>query len=521
MRRPREVLRDDRHSFLLRAVGDACLASHRLRASHNVARRAQPAPDRGRRRSDHAAAGRGCCRAPARRGSGDASHRPLLRDLVGRQSLARAMPRPSDEVFAPLWGWLSRASSDYRDVIVAKLKNPSGEIVVIAPPGGTKLAQATEPPAAPRTEPEPQRSLNWATIVEGIRYWLAQTNSSYRTEIVKKLARRGAGRDRRCRREHTGHAAGRAIAARHARHDPASRGRAGAPAHDRNGARRRARLPRPLPRPTRLPRPRPSRNARATPPSRRPRTPRPRAGPRRSSASPTPRTASAGPPRKGGLRKRRRSARPQADKAEAERKAEAAKAEAEAEEAEDRAEAKRRAEAEAERKAEAKRRADAAEAKRKAAEAKRAAEKAEAKRRAEAAEAERKAEAKRDADAAEAKRKAAEEKRAADAAEAKRKAEEKKRLAEEAEPSTRLWRMPRGSRKRGPRARPRRGPPRFRLPTRRPSSPSRRRRTTAARPPTSAASRPSRRPLCQRSRSARRGLPSSMARSARRSRAAR
>ena len=218
---------------------------------------------------------------------------------------------PSDEVFAPLWGWLSRASSDYRDVIVAKLKNPSGEIVVIAPPGGTQLAQATEPPAAPRTEPEPQRGLNWATIVEGIRYWLAQTNSSYRTEIVKKLARSPTP-------EGTGVAEGNTPATppeaqsppATRRHDPASRGRAGAPAHDRNGA-----YGEPGSAARSRGQPGSRRRARAATHGRRRRAgDRGRrgqeTGPRRSSACPRPRTASAGPPRKGGLRKRRRSARP-------------------------------------------------------------------------------------------------------------------------------------------------------------------------------------------------------------------
>jgi hypothetical protein len=378
----------------------------------------------------------------------------------GKASPSDAAP-PGDEVFAPLWGWLSRASSDYRDVIVAKLKNSSGDIVVIAPPGGTQLAQATEPPAAPRTEPapEPQRGLSWATIVEGVLYWLAQTNSSYRTEIVKELAREAP--------KGTGVAEGNTPVTPPGAQSPPPMGamtpQAGVePSPQPMTATAPAASPAPSPSPTTNPAPaaapEPQRTGDAADQASQDTAAKSRDeeikriseaedGKRR--AAEERRLAEAEAQRKA------QADKAAADKAEAKRKAEAAEAEAEAEEAEDRAAAKRREEAaeaerkaeakrraevaEAERKAESKRAAEAAEAKRKAAEEKRVAEAAEAKRkaeekkrRAEAAEAERKAEVKREADAAEAKRKAADEKRAADAAESKRKAEEKKRLAEEA-----------------------------------------------------------------------------------------
>ena len=363
--------------------------------------------------------------------AGDAAVRRRAEDLATEASdrfseiLSEDKASPSDEVFAPLWSWLSKASSDYRDVIVARLKNPSGEIVVLAPPGSTKLAQVAETPEAPRTEPEPQRALNWTSVVQGIREWLARTNSSYRTEIVKKLVRPAPP-------------GGPAVAEQGAsatppepQSAPATRGMSPQPGVEAAPQPMAAAAPTASPAPS--PAPATGAAPAAAPEARRTGDAAEQAAEDAKAKSRAEEIKRIGDAEDG---KRRAAERLATDaKRNAEQRANAE----EAEEAEDRAEAKRRAaEAEAERKAEAKRAAAAAAAKRKAEEVKRAADAAEAKRKAvevkrAAAAAEAADEAKRAADAAEVKRKAAEAKRAGDVAEAKRKAEEKKRLAEEAE----------------------------------------------------------------------------------------
>ena len=310
---------------------------------------------------------------------------------AGPEATKDEADRGADEdVFAPVWGWLARAAKDYQDVIIAKLKNPSGDVVILAPPG-TVAAQSGAGPTlpeqrAPELKPELKPALSWDNVMERVRDWLARANRSYRNEIVKKLVR-----------------------------------------------------------PTQ---PEPPEAVTQWPPAEVvPQTAAP------APAAPLPPAAADAEAEQRAAEVRRAAEEAEAQRraqAEAQRQPDQAEAKQAAEEAEakrvaDEAEAKRVAE-----QAEAKRVADEAEAKRKAeaeaeAEAKRVAEEAEATRKAEA-KSKAEADARRMAEEAEAKRKAdaeveakrlaedAEAKRLADAAEAKGKAEaEARRLAEEAE----------------------------------------------------------------------------------------
>lgn len=309
-------------------------------------------------------------------------------------------PRETGAIdFAPVWGWLARSAKDYNEVIVAKLKNPSGDVVILAPQG-TVVAQKDALPQVPQPKSselpeaktsESQAGWSWGAVEERVRDWLARANRSYRNEIVKKLKQPGSEEPQWPPAEVVPQAATPA--------DVAAEAEAEQHAAD---VRREA--------------------------------------------------------EEAEAQHKADDANRVADEEEAERKADLkakrvadevaakSKADAEAKRLADEADAKRKTgEAEAKRKAdaEAKRLADESEAKRKAdAEAKRIAEETEAKRKAEEKRLADQAEAKRKADA-EAKQKAdAEAKRAADEAEAKRKAvaeakqkagAESKRLADEAE----------------------------------------------------------------------------------------
>jgi nucleoid-associated protein YgaU len=93
---------------------------------------------------------------------------------------------PNNETLEPVWGWLGQAAAAYRGVIITKLKDPSGEVAILTPPGATPPKLPTSPAAAEEVrEPAPQ--LGWTYLVESMREWLARANRSYRTEIVKKL----------------------------------------------------------------------------------------------------------------------------------------------------------------------------------------------------------------------------------------------------------------------------------------------------------------------------------------------
>jgi nucleoid-associated protein YgaU len=93
---------------------------------------------------------------------------------------------PNNETLEPVWGWLGQAAAAYRGVIITKLKDPSGEVAILTPPGATPPKLPIWPAAAEEVrEPAPQ--LGWTYLVESMREWLARANRSYRTEIVKKL----------------------------------------------------------------------------------------------------------------------------------------------------------------------------------------------------------------------------------------------------------------------------------------------------------------------------------------------
>jgi nucleoid-associated protein YgaU len=319
---------------------------------------------------------------------------------------AGADGRPLD----PIWDWLGQASRAYRGVIITKLRNPSGDVAILVPPGGSAPKLPTAPIAGEIVrEPEPR--LGWTYMVESVREWLARANRSYRTEVVKKLVEPRGGVPARTAEV----APESAVPAAPAPEAPAAQQMAAAPQADAAADVAAAKV-------------------------------EPKSDEKRKAAAAVEakREAEAEAKRKAEAAaeaKRKAEAAAEAQRkaeAEAKRKADAdAKRKAEAE-----AEAKRKAAAEAKQKAEAaaeaQRKADA-EAKRKAeaaAEAQRKAD-ADAKRKAEAAaEAQRKAdaEAKRKAEvAAEAQRKADAEakQKAAAAAETKRKAEaEAKRKAE-------------------------------------------------------------------------------------------
>ncbi|MFA9550076.1 MAG: LysM peptidoglycan-binding domain-containing protein [Hyphomicrobium sp.] len=110
----------------------------------------------------------------------------------GRDAGGKSAQRANDLTLIPVWDWLARASRDYENIIVAKLKNPSGEVKIVTPPSRV-LAQAELPTAPEQTPPPPQPG--WGSIIENIREWLARANRSYHNEVVKKLAQPRDGED--------------------------------------------------------------------------------------------------------------------------------------------------------------------------------------------------------------------------------------------------------------------------------------------------------------------------------------
>ncbi|MFA9443245.1 MAG: hypothetical protein ACERIG_06585, partial [Hyphomicrobium sp.] len=110
----------------------------------------------------------------------------------GRDAGGKSAQRANDLTLIPVWDWLARASRDYENIIVAKLKNPSGEVKIVTPPRRV-LAQAELPTAPEQTPPPPQPG--WGSIIENIREWLARANRSYHNEVVKKLVQPRDGED--------------------------------------------------------------------------------------------------------------------------------------------------------------------------------------------------------------------------------------------------------------------------------------------------------------------------------------
>ena len=354
--------------------GATVAASDELPAQSNIVADNQPTPNASlRKRAEELA------RAASERFSeimAGGRKSKVAQDVAqGTVPEAQGAPRSSgaaDDAFSPVRGWLARSAKDYEDVIIAKLKNPSGDVLILAPQG-TVVAQKDAVPEVPDKKvpelpetraTEPKAGWSWDRVMEASRDWLARANRSYRNEIVKKLVR---------------------------------------PEQPQT----------------------PNAAAQWPPPEVVPQTPAPA-----PAAAPPVDTGAEAESERHAAEVRRAAEEAEAQRAQeavAQKQAEERKADAEAQRIADEDETKR--------KGEEKRLADEAEAKRKA-EEKRLADEAEAKRMAAEVEAKRQAEAKRLAEEAEAKRKAnAEEKRLADAAEGKRKAdtETARRLKEEAE----------------------------------------------------------------------------------------
>lgn len=93
----------------------------------------------------------------------------------------------NDDTLRPVWDWLGRASQAYEDVIIAKFRNPSGTVAIVAPPGAAEPKPPAGFLAASDAASEPQPQLSWAYVEEQIRAWLAGARRSYRNEIVKQL----------------------------------------------------------------------------------------------------------------------------------------------------------------------------------------------------------------------------------------------------------------------------------------------------------------------------------------------
>jgi len=107
-------------------------------------------------------------------------------------STDKPAPQPGDdnppaesksETFAPVWNWLARASKDYQDVVIGKLKSPDGWVVVVQRTDAT----TPMPSSGQQAEPQPEPRRGWSGLVEILRDWLARANRSYRNEIVKEL----------------------------------------------------------------------------------------------------------------------------------------------------------------------------------------------------------------------------------------------------------------------------------------------------------------------------------------------
>ncbi len=111
----------------------------------------------------------------------------------GRDAGEKSAQRANDLTLIPVWDWLARASRDYENIIVAKLKNPSGEVKIVTPP--SRVVAQAELPTAPPAQIPPPPPPGWGSIIENIREWLARAHRSYHNEIVKKLVQPRDGED--------------------------------------------------------------------------------------------------------------------------------------------------------------------------------------------------------------------------------------------------------------------------------------------------------------------------------------
>jgi colicin import membrane protein len=108
---------------------------------------------------------------------------------AAREDAPEAAQDLDEETLRPVWDWLGRAAEAYEDVIVAKFRNPSGSVLILAPPGAGEpkapagFSMSGDTSAAPGLQPE----LSWGYVVQNIQEWLARANRSYRNDIVKEL----------------------------------------------------------------------------------------------------------------------------------------------------------------------------------------------------------------------------------------------------------------------------------------------------------------------------------------------
>ena len=113
---------------------------------------------------------------------------------VGGADASRERAQRSNRpTLIPVWDWLARASRDYENVIIAKLKNPSGEVEIETSPNRA-MAQG-EVPSTRLAQDAPASQFGWGSIIETIRDWLARANRSYRNEIVRNLVQPRDGED--------------------------------------------------------------------------------------------------------------------------------------------------------------------------------------------------------------------------------------------------------------------------------------------------------------------------------------
>jgi len=121
--------------------------------------------------------------------SGDTAKEQLAQGTAPEGATSPAGEAANRDAFAPVWDWLAQASKDYRDVVVTKLRNPSGEVAIMAPPGGVAPAAPIAVPSSAEQAPAPQPRLGWTSLVESVREWLARANRFYRNEVIKKIVR--------------------------------------------------------------------------------------------------------------------------------------------------------------------------------------------------------------------------------------------------------------------------------------------------------------------------------------------
>ncbi len=99
----------------------------------------------------------------------------------------------ADDALAPVWDWLARASTRYEEVIVAKLRNPGGEITILPPPGRVAAGASDVGTVSPsQAAPEPEMRLGWGSVVE-TRARLARARQPLVSHCHRQEARQSVG----------------------------------------------------------------------------------------------------------------------------------------------------------------------------------------------------------------------------------------------------------------------------------------------------------------------------------------